>query len=1583
LAPKLFDCFLKFLNCLNMNLSTLTCNPIKRSYRLVNFFMPKLLLFLLAFLFTSAFVFSQNPFVSTAPSQDGSISAAEYGNCNSGPWYMAWDNTNLYVAKTGGATGEPTIMYFSFTPNTSANGGVASGTAGQTTGKNDYNVTPNLPFAANARVFWTSTYAEVTINTGSGWGSAITTGLIFNTGSTNKEIKIPWSVLNNGGGIPAAFDWLGTASSTGNPGFIYDALPTVNYSGSSSGTPTYYYYQTVDATASGAAINPFNGSRISYTNYNTSSYNYTSSLPATLFDFTLGGNTNSGTTNLQSSIIIGRDLVVKDGTLDVTNGTAEKISMTNAAGNIFVFTASGGNIYGTDNEPSNDLTLQINTGAFITFGGDAGTTNSDDHKFHDITVQTGATLALGRGILARYGSFSVAGTLQVNLHGYVEGGATSAAEVSYSSGSLVYSVGGPYLATDFEWPTTNAPANVAIQTSGTTVTLNDSKTIAGILTLSSGTASAAPVVTSTNTVTMGAAGSISGASSLNYINGNLGWAFNSAASHIFPIGNGNNNYHPVTFNYTSLTGSSTVTIADIESALSTTIPASARLFSSRYWTVTQSGASTYNYNISLDPTGFTPLGTAVILKSDNSAVASSNAATTPNYTNSSAFTSIGSTNSNFALAQTNIPLTITGVTANNKTYDGGNTAILNTTSAALSGIINPDVVTLISTGASATFASSTVANNIAVTASGFTLGGANAAEYSLSQPSGLIANITKAALTITANNQSKCIGSTFNFTGTEFTTVPSSLYGTDAITGLSITSSGSVSSATVAGSPYSIIPNSATGTGLGNYTITYTNGAMTVNPDNYIGGNGGDWSAGGSWSCGVPGVNADVTVASGAPILSAPVVVNNLAFNGTTLSLNGQSLTINGALTGTGTLTGSSTSNLTIGGTAGTLNFTGSSTLLNTLSIGAGGSASLGSALSIVSTGSLDIANGGSLATNNLLTLKSDENGTASVGTNTSGSTYITGNVTVERYIPANSQRAWRLLSVPTQTTQTINQSWQEGYSHDALGITGYGTIITAGTPDAAWSTNGFDTIQVAASMLSYNQAGGSWSAVTTTNGASGSNPTAGKIATTSGYFMYIRGDRTQLPASTASGTTATVLRTSGPLYQGTQTPISIPTGQYGLIGNTYASAIDFTGITKDAGIDDKFYVWDPKLLDAPPSLGAYVTFSSVNSWIPVPGSAGTGSYGNTANSLIQSGQAFFVHASSTGNVTLNENSKVSGSAMVFRPAGTLSTSGRLTTNLYKNGTTLADGNVEVFNTAYSDAVDGNDALKLSNTAENFGILRDGQVLVIEARQPVITTDTIYYEMWNMQQQQYKLEFTPESLNTNLTAYLEDAYLGTQTPISISSVTDITFNIDSNPASSDSFRFSVVLSASTPVPVTFTGINAKQQSNGSVTVSWKVASATGIKQYSVQYSTDGTNFNTIGTVAAKGNGPASYSFTNASATTGVNYYRVEGIGEAGDITYSSIANLLAGTSSASGIKVYPNPVTGNQINVQFNNLMAGVYTARLLNTDGQEISIATINYGGSDNPQAINIPSTLAAGSYKLEVSMTGKTVYTSSVIIE
>ena len=106
-------------------------------------------------------------------------------------------------------------------------------------------------------------------------------------------------------------------------------------------------------------------------------------------------------------------------------------------------------------------------------------------------------------------------------------------------------------------------------------------------------------------------------------------------------------------------------------------------------------------------------------------------------------------------------LTISSPAVANKSYDGTTVAALTGT---LNGVISPDDVTLT---LSAVFATSAVGNGISVTSTS-TLGGADDGNYTLTQPTGLTANITAAVPVALLQ------WNTFGNTGTE-TTEPSVL----------------------------------------------------------------------------------------------------------------------------------------------------------------------------------------------------------------------------------------------------------------------------------------------------------------------------------------------------------------------------------------------------------------------------------------------------------------------------------------------------------------------------------------------------------------------------------------------------------------------------------------------------------------------------------------------------------------------------------------------------------------------------------------------------------------------------------------
>ncbi len=97
-------------------------------------------------------------------------------------------------------------------------------------------------------------------------------------------------------------------------------------------------------------------------------------------------------------------------------------------------------------------------------------------------------------------------------------------------------------------------------------------------------------------------------------------------------------------------------------------------------------------------------------------------------------------------------LIVAGVTAASKVYDGTRFALL---SGGGIEVLGRDSVTLVKTDAVGSFDSKDVGTAKPVTATGYALSGADAGNYSLIQPAGLLADITPKALRIVANNDTR------------------------------------------------------------------------------------------------------------------------------------------------------------------------------------------------------------------------------------------------------------------------------------------------------------------------------------------------------------------------------------------------------------------------------------------------------------------------------------------------------------------------------------------------------------------------------------------------------------------------------------------------------------------------------------------------------------------------------------------------------------------------------------------------------------------------------------------------------------
>jgi hypothetical protein len=179
----------------------------------------------------------------------------------------------------------------------------------------------------------------------------------------------------------------------------------------------------------------------------------------------------------------------------------------------------------------------------------------------------------------------------------------------------------------------------------------------------------------------------------------------------------------------------------------------------------------------------------------------------------------------------------------------------------------------------------------------------------------------------------------------------------------------------------------------------------------------------------------------------------------------------------------------------------------------------------------------------------------------------------------------------------------------------------------------------------------------------------------------------------------------------------------------------------------------------------------------------------------IESGQAFFVQdntlVAGNGSVTLVESAKTSASAngsLGLRPVKRASLRSTLS-----NAEGELDGNIVVFDAAFSNGMDGDDAQKMGNPGANFGIETAAKILSVEGRQPAAENDVLQFRMWNLSAGNYTLKLDAGNIaKAGVEAVLEDSYSKAVTPVQLNGSTELRFSVTADGASKAANRFRVV-----------------------------------------------------------------------------------------------------------------------------------------------------------------------------------------------
>lgn len=619
------------------------------------------------------------------------------------------------------------------------------------------------------------------------------------------------------------------------------------------------------------------------------------------------------------------------------------------------------------------------------------------------------------------------------------------------------------------------------------------------------------------------------------------------------------------------------------------------------------------------------------------------------------------------------------------------------------------------------------------------------------------------------------------------------------------------------------------------------------------------------------------------------------------------------------------------------------------------------------------------LAAKNIV-MRSTSTLTSSVAAITSGTISYSGSglFVIERN--TGNLRSWRLLTAPISNSpgQSIKNSWMEGSTNVTTGVAyatailppydnvdGYGTHISGPlgvgfdqTPLNNYSIKYYDRTPPAGSRL--------WTGA----GATPITPAA-LITREEGWMLFIRGDRNYNILTTTAGTTpiVTTLRTTGKIKTGTQATIT-PSG-FQVVGNPYASAVEFSSVTKSTSTGtytgDIYYVWDPRLNG---TLGGWITCKRKSSgtgysMTPVPASAGL----DSLTGRIESGAAIMVNSANITSLNFKETDKTSANALVFRPVDSRFQS-VLRTNLHvKNNdgsTEMLDGVMNMFNKGYSNTVDGADAIKLTNNAESFSIAVKDKLISVESRDELMDNDTIFFNFAQVKVRNYVLELAAENMTkNNLVGYLEDNFLKTKTRINSNGITKIEFNANrENQGSYAKDRFRIVFKKA----VKYNVIKADVYSSD-VQVEWKVADEFNISKYEVERSIDGENFTTIAvkqSVFGK-EAEAGYTQLDEKVTPGEYYYRIKTITDLGMEVYSDAVKVQV-IRWSDKMYVFPNPVTNNTIQLQLTNAPAGKYNTRLLNASGQVITSQVVVHAGGTATKTVIPSQALASGNYQMEV---------------
>lgn len=725
------------------------------------------------------------------------------------------------------------------------------------------------------------------------------------------------------------------------------------------------------------------------------------------------------------------------------------------------------------------------------------------------------------------------------------------------------------------------------------------------------------------------------------------------------------------------------------------------------------------------------------------------------------------------------------------------------------------------------------------------------------------------------------------------------------------------------------------------------------------------WNNANNWNNGLPsaGTSAIIPNISTMPTVNNSQSVNDLIIYNKAAVLNAGTLNVWDSLYNNGLIYGSGAVNLV--GTSSQI-ILGNGTISNlTLNNSYGATIASGNnSLNITSTLNL-LA--GTLNTNGNLILRSNALATASITPIASGAS-ITGNITVQRHIPAKAARRYSFISSPV--SQQINNAWQQ-----QIFITGSGS---GGQVCGSVNSNGFDVTPTnKSSLFQYSPTkinGSHWVSISNTNAT---NLTPGI-----GYSVNVRGSRTngggcynQLNSASPTSPDAVVLSATG-AYNTSPTAAIYGTTSYGnatraftLLGNPY-----------------------PAALSASSFLNSNNSILTYNMWLYASNGNNTGGYGswnkankvstgywpsdyvsdNSTDLVIPSGSAFFVErtAATDATVSFAESQKMS------TPKNGVSIFGTTTNSVWNNKVRITLENSD--STFFDDAVVllGNDP-NISDTAYTvfdtysmntgntkfIASSKNGLLLSVNTIKTPILADSVLLNVHSSSTGNLLLRFSDvELFDGNISINLWDKLLNKVVDVKTNPYYKFLVTSDTNSRGIN--RFELIFNKANTMGINQIFLKATDE-KGVVDLAWKTSHSES-DRFAVEASMDGKVFRNIG--FAQGIDSLSrYTFCFVRNLFEESFYRIKDIDKKGNIMYSNVV-FVPDYFKKPGIIVYPNPLVGKLFCIYIKGLTTGNYKVVLYDLLGREFDQFPIYHDGTNKKYNLIMKNKLAAGSYRLVI---------------